>query len=78
MHNITLHVDRIEENTVVAFSDSGTKFSFKKADFGIKESDVIIATLNKKGEVIDIMVSKKDTEKIKLSLRKRLKKLFNK
>lgn len=78
MHNITLHVDRIEEDIVVAFADSGTKFSFKKADFDIKESDVIIATFNEKGEAIDIKVSKNETAKIKLSLRERLKKLFNK
>ncbi len=78
MKNIVLHIDRIEENIIVAFSDDGKKFSFAKPDINIKESDIVLATVNQNGEVVNIKPMIDESKQIKTSLSEKLKKLFKK
>ncbi|MBE6680229.1 MAG: hypothetical protein E7598_06895 [Ruminococcaceae bacterium] len=78
MHNLTLHIDRIEDKTVIAFSDDGSKFSFFISDYKLSESDVVLATINDSGDVVDLKPIPSATNKTKTSLRKRLKSLFKK
>ena len=76
MYNITLCVDRIEENIVVAFSDDGTAFNFQKSDYNVSEGDKISATINDSGEIINVKSIPCDREKHEADLTKRLRKLF--
>ena len=76
MHEIKLCVDRIEKNIIIAFSRDGSKFCFSNAGYSINESDIILAMINDNGEIVDIKPLPSDTEKIKVPLSERLKKLF--
>lgn len=77
MKNVVLHIDRIEESIAIAFSNDGKKFSFAAAS-NLKESDIVLATVDQSGDVVNIAPLTSETNHTKNSLSERLKKLFKK
>lgn len=75
---VKIKVDRIEENIVTTFSDSGKKFVFPSGIFNVRENDICNAVINDNGEILSIEVDNEETANKKQSLMSRLKKLFTK
>ena len=75
---VKIKIDRIEENTVIAFSDCGKKFVFPNGIFNVRENDICNAVINDNGTVLSIEVDKEETANKKQSLMLKLKKLFAK
>ncbi|MBQ8836027.1 MAG: hypothetical protein IJ002_00800 [Clostridia bacterium] len=73
-----LHVDRIEEGTVIAFSSDGEEYTMCEKIADIKESDIINATINENGEVVSVEVLSEETENKKSEMKTRLRNLFTK
>ena len=73
-----LHVDRIEDGIAVAYDRFGNEYTLRQKIADIRENDIINATVNEHGHIIDLTVLTEKTEAVKLSLKARLKKLFNK
>jgi len=73
-----LHVDRIEDGIAVAYDRFGNEYTLRQKIADIRENDIINATVNEHGHIIDLTVLTKKTEATKLSLKARLKKLFKK
>ena len=72
-----LHVDRIEDGIAVAYDRFGNEYTLRQKIADIRENDIINATVNERGHIIDLTVLTEKTEATKLSLKARLKKLFN-
>lgn len=80
MHTETkkLRIDRIEEGIAVAFADDGKQYSLSPALCTMRESDILLVTLDTSDTVIAAEVLQKETEAEKDALRVRLKNLFHK
>lgn len=75
---IELRIDRIEDGIAVAFDRNGNEYTISANIADVKESDIIDATVNEQGEIINLAVLTDKTKAIKLSLKDKLKYLFNK
>lgn len=75
---IEMHIDRIEDGIAVAYDRFGKEYTMCEKIADIKENDIIDATVNEYGHIIDLTVLSEKTETAKLSLRDRLSNLFNK
>lgn len=80
MHSETkkLRIDRIEEGVVIAFAENGKEYTLSPSLCAMRESDILLATLDEKDTVIAAEVLKQETEEKKKTLRARLKNLFGK
>ena len=72
-----LHIDRIEDGIIVAYDRLGNEYTICRKIADVKENDIIDATINEHGHIIDLTVLYEKTKAVKLSLKERLKKLFN-
>ncbi len=71
-------IDRIENGVAVAYDRDGNEYTVCANIAGIKESDIVSATVNEHGQIIDITVLHKITKNKKRSLKDRLTNLFEK
>ena len=75
---VKIKIDRIEENSAIAFSDNGRKFLFTSDGTEVRENDICNAVIDSDGKIISINVAKEETFTKKQGLKERLKKLFSK
>lgn len=72
-----LHVDRIEEGVVIAFSEDGKEYTMCEKIASVKESDIINAAINENDEVVSVEILSEETKSKKSELKNRLKNLFS-
>ncbi len=73
-----LRVDRIEDGLAIAYDADGNEYCMCAKIADLKESDILLADINRDGNVFDVTVQQEETKKNEESLRNRLHKLFNK
>ena len=78
IENKEMRVERIEDGIAVAYDRFGNEYTVRQRIADIRENDIIDATVNEHGHIIDLTVLSEKTEAAKLSLKDRLANLFNK
>ena len=71
-----LCVDRIEEGIAIAYDTDGNEYCMCERIADIQESDVLLATVNENGAVVDVRIQREETEEEKQILHSRLHSLF--
>lgn len=73
-----LRVDRVEEGLAIAYDAEGNEYCMCARIADLKESDILLASINSDGTVFDVSVLQEKTEENKQALKNKLQKLFNK
>ena len=72
-----LRVDRVEEGLAIAYDADGNEYCMCAKIADLKESDILLASINSAGMVFDVAVQQEKTEANKQRLKNKLNALFS-
>ena len=77
METKELRVDRIENGLAVAYDRAGNEYVMCQKIGDLAECDVLSAAVNERGDVVEVVVRREETERAKSAARQNLNELFD-